>query len=122
MSTKPAPFSQWKVGRYWAEDASAPTYYRTKSGVPARDEHKKGGARAPPFEVVGLNSDRLRFLRYHAHLIVQHLHESAADVEAASTAKAQLSITEERHQRRVPGENADLPIVRRSHNGIGVAL
>ena len=63
--------------------------------------NEKGEAFAPPFHVHAvfttcLQLRRRRFLRNHAHLVVEDLHEAAADVEAAATAgtEAQLAIAE----------------------------
>ena len=74
---------------------------------------------------VGWNQlDAGSLLRHDAYVVVQYLHESAADVEAGpgSSAEPKQPLTEQRHQRRVAGQNADLPIVRGSDNRVSFAL
>lgn len=63
-------------------------------------------------------------LRYDPHLILDDLQEAAFDIEAATTfaSNAERSLAEERHHRRVPGENANLAIERGRDDGLRLTL
>src|SRR5438552_13771261 len=77
-----------------------------------------------------VGSDRLTRLRRRgllgddADLVVQHLHEAAAHSETATggPTQSQLTLTEQRHQRRVTGEDSNLTVVRGGYYGIRLAL
>jgi hypothetical protein len=98
--------------RYPADDAHrryrAPSTSRGRSG---RDE-------LPPLHRASRRSHRRRVFRHDTHDVVYDLEEAAFDAEAPLTPRAELQLTlpQQRHHRRVPGENAHLSIERRSDN------
>ena len=65
-----------------------------------------------------------RFLRHNSHVVIQNLHESAADLERGSRAasEAQSAVTKQHHQRGMPGEDADLSVIGRGDDRIRFAL
>ena len=67
---------------------------------------------------------RSRFFRDDPNLVVQYLYEAAAYVEsrAGCSAKPQRTVSQQRHQRRMTGENADFPVVRRRDHGIRLSF
>src|SRR3954471_23370825 len=84
------------------ENPSAPTHRQKKKGEPAM----------APLSASGQRSNGRRLLRHHPNLVVQHLHESAADPEAPTrTAEAKLALSEQGHQRRVAAQNSHFTVV-----------
>ena len=67
---------------------------------------------------------RSRFFRDDPNLVVQYLHEAAADVEsrASCSAKPQRTVSQQRHQWCVTGQYADLSVVRRRDDRIRFSL
>jgi hypothetical protein len=64
-------------------------------------------------------------LRHDPHPVVHHLKKAAANAEATRTSSLsddQRAGPEERHERGMARQDADLPIERRSDYGIGFAV
>src|SRR5450759_1014887 len=76
-------------------------------GDDGNPNQRKCVASAPPclFSTSVRRLARDGLLRNHANLVVQHLHESAAQGEPApgAAAETQLAVTEQRHQQRMIG-------------------
>src|SRR5712671_7012470 len=87
---------------------------RKQACVGADASNKKGEpilAPLPVFAAESLGSARL--LRNYSDLVVQHLHEPATHIELAPAARgpeSKLAVTQQRHQRRVSGEDSHFTI------------
>jgi hypothetical protein len=65
-----------------------------------------------------------RFFGNDPYRIIEDLQEPALDFELppATGAKPQLAAAEQRHHRRVAGQDSNFAVIRRRDNGIGLAF